>query len=47
VPNPDVEVSCIESCMGPGNPPRYAPVTAGAHWRGKILAAREITAKAS
>jgi isopenicillin N synthase-like dioxygenase len=47
VPNHDVEVSCIESCMGPGNPPRYAPVTAGAHWRGKILAARQITAKAS
>jgi isopenicillin N synthase-like dioxygenase len=47
LPNHDVEVSCIESCMGPGNPPRYTPVTAGAHWRGKILAARQITAKAS
>jgi isopenicillin N synthase-like dioxygenase len=40
VPNHDVEVRCIESCTGPGNPPRYAPTTAGAHWRAKILAAR-------
>jgi isopenicillin N synthase-like dioxygenase len=47
VPDHDVEVSCIDSCTGPGNPPRYLPVTAGAHWRGKILAARQITAKAS
>jgi isopenicillin N synthase-like dioxygenase len=45
-PNHDVEVSCLESCVGPQNPARYAPVTAGAHWRGKILAARQI-AKAS
>lgn len=42
----DVEVRSLESCVGPRNPPRYAPTTAGAHWRGKILAAREI-AKAS
>jgi isopenicillin N synthase-like dioxygenase len=40
VPNHDVEVRCFESCTGPGNPPRYAPTTAGAHWRAKILAAR-------
>jgi isopenicillin N synthase-like dioxygenase len=46
IPNHDVEVSCLESCMDAQNPPRYAPVTAGAHWRGKILAARQI-AKAS
>jgi isopenicillin N synthase-like dioxygenase len=45
-PNHDVEVRCLESCMGPQNPARYAPVTAGAHWRGKILASRQI-AKAS
>ncbi len=42
-PNHDVEVRCLESCTGPQNPARYAPVTAGAHWRGKILAARQIT----
>jgi isopenicillin N synthase-like dioxygenase len=40
VPNYDVEVRCFESCSRPDNPPRYAPTTAGAHWRAKILAAR-------
>jgi isopenicillin N synthase-like dioxygenase len=47
VPDHDVEVRCFESCMGAGNPSRYPPITAGAHWRGKILAARQISAKAS
>ena len=47
VPNHDVEVRCIESCIGPQSPPRYAPTTAGAHWRGKILTARQISANAS
>jgi isopenicillin N synthase-like dioxygenase len=47
VPDHDAEVRCIDSCIGPGSPTRYAPITAGAHWRGKILAARQITAKAS
>jgi isopenicillin N synthase-like dioxygenase len=47
VPNHDVEVRSIDSCTGPQSPPRYAPTTAGAHWRGKILAARQINAKAS
>jgi isopenicillin N synthase-like dioxygenase len=41
-PNHDVEVSCLESCMDAQHPARYAPVTAGAHWRGKILASRQI-----
>ena len=47
VPNHDVEVRCFDSCMGAENPSRYAPITAGAHWRGKILAARAMSAKAS
>jgi isopenicillin N synthase-like dioxygenase len=42
-PNHDVEVRCLESCMDTEHPARYAPVTAGAHWRGKILASRQIT----
>jgi isopenicillin N synthase-like dioxygenase len=42
VPNYDIEVRCLESCTGPGNPPRYAPTTVGAHWRAKILAARGV-----
>jgi isopenicillin N synthase-like dioxygenase len=41
-PNHDVEVSCLDSCMDAQRPARYAPVTAGAHWRGKILASRQI-----
>jgi len=47
VPNHNVEVCSIESCIDPQNPPRYAPTTAGAHWRGKILAARQISATVS
>jgi isopenicillin N synthase-like dioxygenase len=46
VPDHDVEVRCLESCMDAKNPPRYPPTTAGAHWRGKILAARQMSAKA-
>lgn len=41
VPNHDVEVRCIETCTSADNPPRYQPTTAGGHWRGKILAARQ------
>lgn len=47
LPNHDVDVRCIESCTNAGNPPRYPTVTAGAHWRGKILAARQIAARAA
>jgi isopenicillin N synthase-like dioxygenase len=47
VPDHDVEVKCIDRCTGPDNPPRYPAVTAGAHWRGKILAARQIAAPAN
>jgi isopenicillin N synthase-like dioxygenase len=47
MPDHDVEVRSIGSCVGPQSPPRYAPTTAGAHWRGKILAARQASAEAS
>ncbi len=30
-PNPDARVSPLESCIGPGNPARYPPITAGDH----------------
>jgi isopenicillin N synthase-like dioxygenase len=46
LPDHDVEVRCIEGCVTADKPARYSPTTAGAHWRGKILAARD-TAKAS
>lgn len=45
LPDHDTDVQCIESCTSPDNPPRYQRVTAGGHWRGKILAARQIAAK--
>jgi len=40
IPNHDVVLDGIESCVGPDNPQRYARTTAGEHWLGKILAAR-------
>jgi isopenicillin N synthase-like dioxygenase len=46
LPNHDVEVRCFDSCVSAENPARYAPTTAGAHWRGKILASQQIRAKA-
>ncbi len=46
LPNHDVEVRCFDSCVSAENPARYAPTTAGAHWRGKILASQQISAKA-
>ena len=36
-PNFDTEVACLESCQGPNNPPRYAPIMAGEHMREKLL----------
>ena len=46
LPNHDVEVRCFDSCVSTENPARYTPTTAGAHWRGKILASQQISAKA-
>ena len=46
-PNYDVEVRCFDSCMSAENPSRYPPITAGAHWRGKILASQLAHPKAS
>ena len=34
--NPDAHIECLPTCMGPGNPPRHPPVTAGEHRRMKI-----------
>jgi isopenicillin N synthase-like dioxygenase len=42
MPNHDAEVRCLENCARPQNPARYAPITPGAYWHGKILAARQI-----
>ncbi|HUI48996.1 MAG TPA: 2-oxoglutarate and iron-dependent oxygenase domain-containing protein [Acidimicrobiia bacterium] len=37
---PDLVVECIPTCTGPGNPPRYEPVSAGVWLREKILSGR-------
>ena len=36
-PNHDALIECLPSCHGPGHPPRYAPITSGAHRRAKFL----------
>ena len=28
-PNPEAVVACLPGCLGPGNPARYPPITAG------------------
>ena len=35
-PNPDVEIAVLESCQSPTNPPKYAPVEAGAYVEQRI-----------
>ena len=39
-PNYDAVVECLPGCSGPGNPPRYAPLTSGEHYRTKFLKTR-------
>lgn len=39
-PNPDTVISCLEPCQGPGNPPKFAPITAGEHLRARAEASR-------
>jgi len=36
-PNYDAVIACLPSCTGPGNPPKYAPVTSGEHRLAKFL----------
>ena len=46
-PNYDAVIECLLSCQGPGNPPRYAPTTCGAHYDMKIARMRGIDVKAA
>ena len=39
-PNADATISCLEPCQGPDNPPKFAPITAGAHLRARAEASR-------
>ncbi|HUI17229.1 MAG TPA: 2-oxoglutarate and iron-dependent oxygenase domain-containing protein [Alphaproteobacteria bacterium] len=36
-PNYDAVIACLPGCAGPGNPPKYAPVTSGEHRLTKFL----------
>jgi isopenicillin N synthase-like dioxygenase len=36
-PNYDAVIACLPGCSGPGNPPRYEPVTSGQHRLTKFL----------
>ena len=36
-PNYDAEIACLETCQGPDNPPKYAPVLAGEHIYDKMV----------
>lgn len=44
-PNEACEVACLPSCCGPGNPPRYEPVQAGAYIMSKLKTSMNLTAK--
>jgi isopenicillin N synthase-like dioxygenase len=35
-PNYDAVIECLPTCHGPGNPPRYPPITSGEHRRQKF-----------
>lgn len=35
-PNWDAEICCLSTCLAPGEKPKYAPVTSGAHLREKF-----------
>jgi isopenicillin N synthase-like dioxygenase len=40
-PNYDAEISCIPTCLAPGETPRYPAITAGGHIRAKIDASHK------
>ena len=40
-PNYDAEISCIPTCLNPGETPRYPAITAGDHIRAKIVASHK------
>lgn len=39
LPNHDAPIHCIESCLRPGEPARYPPVTFAEHYLGKVMKA--------
>jgi isopenicillin N synthase-like dioxygenase len=41
-PNYDAVIECLPTCTGPGNPPRYPPVSSSAHRLEKYLAGQTV-----
>ncbi|MCW8084492.1 hypothetical protein [Sabulicella glaciei] len=39
-PNPDAPIAAIPSCIGPGNPPNWLPITAAGHLRPRLGASK-------
>jgi isopenicillin N synthase-like dioxygenase len=46
-PNYDALITCLDSCHGPGNPPRHKPVTSGEHRLQKFLKASKLKQSAA
>ena len=48
-PNPDAEVRCLETCLRPGETPKYPPITVSEHYLGKLMKAghSNVDAKAA
>jgi len=46
-PNYDAEITCLDGCHGPGNPPRHKPVTSGEHRLQKFLKASKLRQSAA
>jgi isopenicillin N synthase-like dioxygenase len=42
--NHDAVVECLPTCTAAGDPPKYAPITAGEHLMAKLLGPRTLTA---
>ncbi len=41
-PNYDAVIECLPTCTGPGNPPRYPPITSSEHRLAKYLAGQTV-----
>jgi isopenicillin N synthase-like dioxygenase len=48
-PNADVTIDCIKECLGPGEKPKYPPVSVSEHYLGKLMRAghSKVDAKAA
>ena len=44
-PNPEADVSCLPTCMGPDNPAKYPPITGGAYLKQRLDATYDFRAE--